>query len=93
MNDIGHIGESRSSHPIAPDKRYPRHKHQGRANRQLEDAVDVSALARLLSQLESLPDIRLEKVSQVRAAIERGNYETTGKIDITIDRLVQELGG
>jgi len=93
MNDIGRIAESLSSHPISPEQRYAGPRQAARTGRSQEDAVDVSLLGRLLSQLHALPDIRVEKVAEVRAAIEQGTYETPEKLERTIEKLLEELAG
>jgi negative regulator of flagellin synthesis FlgM len=53
--------------------------------------VDISDRARLLAQLSSLPDMREELVSQVRAQIASGSYETEDKLDQAITNLLQDL--
>ena len=36
--------------------------------------------------------IRTDRVAQIRQAIEAGTYETQDKLDIAIDRLLDEIG-
>ena len=36
-------------------------------------------------------DIRLDKVSAIRAAIADGSYETPEKLDLALDRLLERL--
>ena len=55
------------------------------------DQVELSDRAQLVSHLKSLPDIRVDKVAQVRAAIERGDYETEAKVDRTVDGILDDL--
>lgn len=57
----------------------------------LGDRVELSSFARYLAQLRQLPDVRLDRVQQVRQAIENGSYETTEKLDTAIDRLLDDL--
>jgi len=56
-----------------------------------QDEVQISSVAQALSLLESAPDIRVDKVAEVRAAIARGDYETDEKIDRTIDQLMIDV--
>ena len=65
------------------------------------DQVEISAEAELSSQtvdmvnqlqIQDLPEIRTERVAQIREAIESGTYETQEKLDIAIDRLLDEIG-
>jgi negative regulator of flagellin synthesis FlgM len=55
------------------------------------DRVDISDRARLLAQLSALPDIREDLVSQVRAQIAAGSYETDDKLDQAMASLLQDL--
>jgi len=45
-----------------------------------------------MARVRALPEIREEKVAEVRAAIERGDYETPDKLEVVVDCLMQELG-
>ena len=55
------------------------------------DRVEISPIARLMSEISALPDIRAEKVAQVRAEIQAGTYITPEKLDIAIDRLLEDI--
>lgn len=63
------------------------------ASPERDDRVEISSAARALSEADTTSDVRTDKVAQIRAAIERGDYETDEKLDVTIDRLLSELGG
>lgn len=56
------------------------------------DQVDISAEADLVSQVHDLPDIRADRVADIRAEIEAGTYETDAKLDIAVGRLLDEIG-
>ena len=56
------------------------------------DQVDISAEADFVSQVHDLPDIRADRVTDIRAQIESGVYETDEKIDIAVGRLLDEIG-
>ena len=55
------------------------------------DRVEISPIARLMSEVSALPDIRAEKVAQVRAEIQAGTYITPEKMDIAIERLMEDI--
>jgi negative regulator of flagellin synthesis FlgM len=55
------------------------------------DQVEFSEMARFLSRVSELPDVRVEKIASVRSAIDRGDYETPEKLEIAIDRLLATL--
>lgn len=56
-----------------------------------QDQVEISEAAQLLSKMSEIPEIRTNKVEQVRQAILRGDYETPDKIAIVAGRILQEL--
>jgi negative regulator of flagellin synthesis FlgM len=55
------------------------------------DEVSISPEADLLSRVHNLPEIRQERVDQIRAEIANGTYETDEKLDIAISRLLDEM--
>ena len=57
----------------------------------LTDRVELSDHARLVERLQSLPDVRTERVAEIRRAIATGTYETEARLDSAIDRLMEEL--
>ena len=57
------------------------------------DHVEISPLGRMLDGLTCLPEIRHEKVAEIRQQIAAGTYETPEKMDLALDRLLDELGG
>ncbi|MBN1846332.1 MAG: flagellar biosynthesis anti-sigma factor FlgM [Sedimentisphaerales bacterium] len=56
------------------------------------DPVEISDYAYFLNKIASLPEIRSEKVEQVRQAIAQGQYDTPEKLSIALDRLLEENG-
>ena len=55
------------------------------------DRVEISQIARLMSEATLLPEVQAEKIAQVRAQIEAGTYITPEKMDIAVERLLQDL--
>ena len=55
------------------------------------DRVELSDHARLLDRLLHLPDVRADLVDRVRQAIHDGTYETEDKLDVAVERLLEEL--
>jgi negative regulator of flagellin synthesis FlgM len=53
---------------------------------QLSDAADLAA------RVHDLPDIRQDRVSALRQAIAAGTYETDDKLNLALDRLLDEIG-
>ena len=58
----------------------------------IQDEVNISDAARLVEQVEQAPDICEDRVQSIRAEIALDMYETTGKLDVAVDRLLDEIG-
>ncbi len=72
---------SRVSRPTIPSQSAP-----------ITDEVQISDAARLVEQVNQVPDIRQDRVDAIRARIAAGTYETDAKLDIALDRLLDEIG-
>ncbi len=55
------------------------------------DVVDISETGRLLEMAAQLPDIRSDRVAQLRAQIAQGSYDTAEKLDMAVERLLDEI--
>jgi anti-sigma28 factor (negative regulator of flagellin synthesis) len=55
------------------------------------DEVSISPAARMLEELVNDPNIRAERIAQIRTAIDAGEYETPEKLRIALDRLLASL--
>lgn len=55
------------------------------------DHVEISPLGRMLEGIDRLPEIRHEKVEEIRRQIASGVYETPEKLELALDRLIDEL--
>ncbi len=58
----------------------------------IQDEVNISDAARLVEQVKQAPDIRQDRVQAIRAQIASGTYETAGKLDVAVSRLLDEIG-
>ncbi|MCP4189870.1 MAG: flagellar biosynthesis protein FlgM [Planctomycetaceae bacterium] len=56
------------------------------------DQVDISAEADMVSQVHSVADIRTDRVTEIRAEIAAGTYETDEKLDLAVGKLLDEIG-
>ena len=57
------------------------------------DHVEISPLGQMLDGIGQLPEIRQEKVDEIRRQISAGSYESTEKLEVAVDRLLDELLG
>ena len=55
------------------------------------DEVDISPAGKILDQLNQSPDVRAERLAQIKAAIEAGDYETDEKLEAALEKLLDEI--
>ena len=69
-----------------------REKHHHLNAAPINDEVEISEAAKLADKLGDVPEIRQDRVQQIRAQIAEGTYETQEKLDIAVSRLLDEIG-
>ena len=55
------------------------------------DRLELSGVSHLLKALKSNGDVRTDKVADIKAQIEAGTYEDDKKLDVAVDRLLDDL--
>ena len=78
---IGAPHSSRASRPVEPAAGSP-----------IQDELHISDAAQFVGQVRDLPDVRADKVAQIKAQIANGTYETEHKLDVALGRLLDEIG-
>ena len=91
MVNIGPIEAAGGMTPISGAKLEVVKPGQALSNSVSVDRVEISQIARLMSEVSLLPEVRAEKIAQVRAQIESGAYITPEKLDIAVERLLMDL--
>jgi negative regulator of flagellin synthesis FlgM len=56
------------------------------------DRVDISPAAEAAVQASESGQVRVDLVNRIRAQIAAGTYETPEKLDVALDRLLDEIG-
>ena len=56
------------------------------------DRLDISPAAEAAARAAEAAPIRTDLVNHIRAQIAAGTYETTQKLDVALDRLLDEIG-
>jgi len=54
------------------------------------DKVELSGMSHLLKALKN-NDVRTDKVAEIKAQIEAGTYEDDAKMDVAVDRMLDDL--
>jgi hypothetical protein len=57
----------------------------------LFDSMQCSPLGRLLKVISTLPEVRVDKVEHARRVIERPDECLESKMDLALDRVLEEL--
>jgi negative regulator of flagellin synthesis FlgM len=57
------------------------------------DQVEISPLGRMLDGISRLPEVRHEKIEEIRSQIASGVYETPEKLELALDRMIDEMSG
>jgi flagellar biosynthesis anti-sigma factor FlgM len=55
------------------------------------DRLELSGVSHLLTTLKSSGDVRTDKVAEIKSAIENGTYEDDKKLDVAVDRMLDDL--
>ena len=58
----------------------------------IQDELQLSDAGQLVDKVRDLPEIRQDRVNQIRAQIADGTYETDVKLEIALGRLLDEIG-
>lgn len=62
----------------------------------INDELQISSAAQeasgMVEKISQMPDIRQNRVDEIRAQIEAGTYETDDKIQTAVARLLDEIG-
>lgn len=58
----------------------------------IQDELQISDAAQLLDKVNDVPEMRTQRIEQIRAQIANGTYETQEKLDIAVERLLDEIG-
>ena len=56
-----------------------------------KDEVEISAVGKLLDDASRTPGIREQRLAEIKAAIEAGSYETPEKLEMALNRMVDQL--
>ena len=55
------------------------------------DEVEISSVGKLLDDASRTSGIREQRLTQIQQAIEAGTYETPEKLELALNRLLQDL--
>ena len=53
--------------------------------------IHTTPIGQLLKKIASLPEVRQEKILDVRQKLTEGNYDLNERLDVAIDRVLEHL--
>lgn len=56
-----------------------------------KDEVEISAVGKMLDDASRTPGIREQRLAEIKAAIEAGTYETPEKLELALNRMVEQM--
>jgi hypothetical protein len=58
---------------------------------QIVENINTTPIGQVLRRIASLPEVRRRKVLDVRRQLTQGRYDLDGRLDIAVDRVLEEL--
>ena len=68
---------------LAPD--------EDRIMEQIIENIHTTPIGQLLKKIASLPEVRQEKILDVRQQLNEGRYDLNERLDVAIDRVLEHL--
>lgn len=57
-----------------------------------QDELQISAAGQMLDRLSESPEVRAERIAQIKQAIENGEYDTDEKLEAALARMFEAHG-
>lgn len=74
----------------------PAHFHVLAANRVAESSAELTLSSEAISRLDpsarAQTDSRASRIAEIRAQLAEGSYETTEKLEMAVDRMLERIG-
>jgi len=58
---------------------------------QILENINTTPIGQVLKKIASLPEVRREKVLDIRQRINDGSYDLNGQLDAALERVLEEL--
>ena len=94
MSSINSIGGAGAAGPVQRLVNNPIQKQvpaDAPAQLPATDRLELSGVSHLLKTLKANGDVRTDKVAEIKAQIEAGTYDDDKKLDVAVDRLLDDL--
>jgi hypothetical protein len=58
---------------------------------QILENINTTPIGQVLKRIASLPEVRKEKVLDVRRQLTEGRYDLNGRLDVAVDKFLEQL--
>ena len=58
----------------------------------IQDELQISDAGKMVDEVRQMPEMRMDRIKELRQQIASGTYETPEKLDIALGRLLDEMG-
>ncbi|MHC4744358.1 MAG: flagellar biosynthesis anti-sigma factor FlgM [Planctomycetota bacterium] len=58
---------------------------------QILENINTTPIGQVLKKIASLPEVRKEKVLDLRRQITRGDYDLNERLDVAVDKVLEQL--
>ncbi len=56
------------------------------------DQLEISSAGKMLDRLSETPEVRAERLAQIKEAIENGAYDTDEKLEAALSKMIDSMG-
>ena len=91
--DVSGIGPSSGASPVrgvAPVA--PQQAAQPSSVAAPRDELEISSVGKMMDRMSETPDVRAERLAQIKEAIENGTYDTDEKLEAALSKMFDSLG-
>ena len=58
---------------------------------QILENIDTTPIGQVLKKIASLPEVRREKILDVRQQLTKGQYDLNGRLDVALEKVLNDL--
>lgn len=97
--DVSGIGPVQGSGPVrsavpvnSPGQASPASAARPSSITSPKDELEISVAGQMLDRLSESPEVRAERIAQIKEAIENGDYDTDEKLEAALSRMLNVHG-
>ena len=88
VSGIGSVSGATPARAVAPAAAQPATSSQIAAPK---DELEISTAGKMLDRLSESPDVRAERLAQIKKAIDNGSYDSDEKLEAALSKMFDSL--